>query len=97
MEKFLINFKVRAKNKAFWVTFIPTVILLIQVILAVFGVTIDLSAFGDRLIDVVNVLFSLLAILGVVADPTTPGVSDSETALTYTSPGVNEDIDFDEE
>ena len=97
MEKFLINFKVRAKNKTFWVTFIPTVILLIQVILAVFGVTIDLSVSGDRLIDVVNVLFSLLAILGVVADPTTPGVSDSETALTYTSPGVNEDLDFDEE
>ena len=97
MKNILINFKVRAKNKTFWVTFIPTVILLIQVILAVFGVSIDLSAFGDRLIDVVNVLFSLLAILGVVTDPTTPGVSDSETALTYTAPGVNEDIDFDEE
>lgn len=97
MEKFLINFKVRAKNKTFWITLIPTIILLVQVVLAVFGVTIDLSVFGDKLIDVVNVLFSLLAILGIVVDPTTPGVSDSENALTYTSPGINEDIDFDEE
>ena len=97
MKSILINFQVRAKNKTFWVTFIPTVILLIQVILAVFGVAIDLSAFGDKLIDVINVVFSLLAILGVVTDPTTPGVSDSENALTYTSPGVNEDINFDED
>lgn len=97
MKSILINFQVRAKNKTFWVTFIPTVILLIQVILAVFGVTIDLSAFGDKLIDVINVVFSLLAILGVVTDPTTPGISDSENALTYTSPGVNEDINFDED
>lgn len=97
MKSILINFQVRAKNKTFWVTFIPTVILLIQVILAVFGVTIDLSTFGDKLIDVVNVVFSLLAILGVVTDPTTPGISDSENALTYTSPGLNEDINFDED
>lgn len=97
MKSILINFQVRAKNKTFWVTFIPTVILLIQVILAVFGVAIDLSAFGDKLIDVINVVFSLLAILGVVTDPTTPGISDSENALTYTSPGVNEDINFDED
>lgn len=81
-----INWQVRIKNKNFWVTFIPAVLLLIQVIAAVFGFTLDLGDLGNRLLDVVNAAFSVLVILGVVNDPTTEGVSDSEQALTYTEP-----------
>lgn len=81
-----INWQVRIKNKNFWLTFIPAVLLLIQVIAAVFGFTLDLGDLGDRLLDVVNAAFSVLVILGVVNDPTTEGVSDSEQALTYTEP-----------
>ena len=81
-----INWQVRIKNKNFWVTFIQAVLLLIQVIAAVFGFTLDLGDLGNRLLDVVNAAFSVLVILGVVNDPTTEGVSDSEQALTYTEP-----------
>ena len=81
-----INWQVRIKNKNFWLTFIPAVLLLIQVIAAVFGFTLDLGDLGNRLLDVVNAAFSVLVILGVVNDPTTEGVSDSEQALTYTDP-----------
>nr|DAZ05665.1 MAG TPA: holin [Caudoviricetes sp.] len=81
-----INWQVRIKNKNFWLTFIPAVLLLIQVIAAVFGFTLDLGDLGNRLLDVVNAAFSVLVILGVVNDPTTEGVSDSEQALTYTEP-----------
>ena len=81
-----INWQVRIKNKNFWLTFIPAVLLLIQVITAVFGFTLDLGDLGNRLLDVVNAAFSVLVILGVVNDPTTEGVSDSEQALTYTEP-----------
>lgn len=81
-----INWQVRIKNKNFWLTFIPAVLLLIQVIAAVFGFTLDLGDLGNRLLDVVNAVFSVLVILGVVNDPTTEGVSDSEQALTYTEP-----------
>lgn len=81
-----INWQVRIKNKNFWLTFIPAVLLLIQVIAAVFGFTLDLGNLGNRLLDVVNAAFSVLVILGVVNDPTTEGVSDSEQALTYTEP-----------
>ena len=81
-----INWQVRIKNKNFWLTFIPAVLLLIQVIAAVFGFTLDLGDLGSRLLDVVNAAFSVLVILGVVNDPTTEGVSDSEQALTYTEP-----------
>lgn len=81
-----INWQVRIKNKNFWLTFIPAVLLLIQVIAAVFGFSLDLGNLGNRLLDVVNAAFSVLVILGVVNDPTTEGVSDSEQALTYTEP-----------
>ena len=81
-----INWKVRIKNKTFWVTLIPAVLLLIQVIAAVFGFTLDLGNLGNKLLDVVNALFSVFVILGIVTDPTTDGIGDSTQALTYTEP-----------
>lgn len=81
-----INIKVRLKNKTFWLAFIPAVLLLIQVVAAVFGYTLDLGDLGDKLLAVVNAVFMVLAILGVVVDPTTQGVGDSTQALTYTEP-----------
>lgn len=82
----MINWTVRFRNKAFWVALIPAVLLLIQVVAAVFGYTLDLGELGNRLLDVVNALFAVLAILGVVTDPTTKGVGDSAQALTYEKP-----------
>ena len=81
-----INWKVRIKNKNFWLTVIPAALLLVQVVLAVFGVTIDIGDIGNKLIAVVDAAFVVLAILGIVTDPTTAGVSDSEQALTYEEP-----------
>lgn len=82
----MINWRVRLKNKAFWVAFIPALLLLAQVVAAVFGYTLDLGDLGNKLLAVVNAVFALLAILGVVTDPTTAGVSDSTQALTYEKP-----------
>ena len=82
----MINWRVRLKNKTFWLALIPAVLLLIQVVAAVFGYTLELGALGDKLLAVVNALFAVLAILGVVTDPTTAGVSDSVQAMTYERP-----------
>lgn len=81
-----INLIARIKNKSFWLSFIPAVLLLVQVIAAVFGYTLDLGDLGNKLLNVVNALFAVLCLLGVVVDPTTDGVSDSEEALSYTEP-----------
>ena len=81
-----INWTVRIKNKTFWLSLIPAVLLLIQVVASVFGFTIDLGDLGDKLIAVVNALFAVLVILGIVTDPTTEGIRDSSQALTYTEP-----------
>lgn len=81
-----INWKVRIKNKNFWLALIPALLLLIQAIASVFGFNLDLSEIGEKLVAVVNALFLVLAILGIVTDPTTEGISDSKQALTYNAP-----------
>lgn len=89
----MINWKVRIQNKSFWLSLIPAVLLLIQVVAAVFGYQTDLGDLGNRLLAVVNAVFAVLAILGVVTDPTTPGVSDSVRAMGYIEPGVTDPED----
>ena len=81
-----INWRVRLKNKTFWLSLIPAVLLLVQVIAAVFGYALDLGELGNKLLAVVNALFAVLSVLGVVTDPTTKGVSDSTQALSYEEP-----------
>ena len=82
-----INWKVRFRNKAFWAAFIPALLLLMQVVAEVFGLTLDFSVLGGKLLAVADAVFALLAILGVVTDPTTAGLSDSERAMNYEMPG----------
>lgn len=81
-----INWTVRLKNKNFWISIIPALLLLIQGVAALFGFTLNLGDIGDKLIAVVNAVFVILSILGIVTDPTTKGISDSEQAMTYNKP-----------
>lgn len=85
-----INWKVRIKNKVFWLALIPALLLLAQVVAAVFGIDLNLDALGDKLLAVVNALFAVLTILGIVTDPTTAGVSDSKQAMEYNKPRADE-------
>lgn len=81
-----INWKLRIKSKAFWIGVVPLIVLLVQAVAAAFGYTLDLSSYGDKALAVINALFALLAFLGITADPTTHGLSDSKRALTYSKP-----------
>lgn len=82
----MINWTVRIKNKNFWLAVIPAVLLLVQTVAAVFGYTLDLGDIGNKLVAVVNAVFGVLVILGVVNDPTTAGISDSKQARGYNYP-----------
>jgi len=81
-----LNWKVRIKNKAFWLAVIPAIALVVQAVTAVFGYTIDLTTMVGKLQAVVNAVFALLVILGIVVDPTTEGIQDSNRAMGYTEP-----------
>ena len=80
-----INWKVRLKNPVFWLTVIPAVIALVYTVLGLFGVVPTISE--DVLVNAVTAIISALTTVGVLIDPTTKGVSDSDRALTYEVPG----------
>ena len=61
-----INWKVRFKNKAFWMALIPAVLLLASQVCAIFGVQIDTAAVSDQLIGIVGTVFTIFALLGIV-------------------------------
>lgn len=81
-----INWKVRFKNKSFWLVMIPTVLLLVQQVAIIFGYHINFGDLGNQLRDIVNTVFFILAVLGVINDPTTADFSDSENAMNYEVP-----------
>ena len=82
----MINWKVRIKNRLFWVELIPALALVAQAVAGVFGWTLDLQTLVGKLLAVVDAVFALLVILGIVVDPTTAGVGDSKRAMTYDEP-----------
>lgn len=86
----MINWKVRIKNKNFWLAIIPAVLLLITQIGAIFGIQIDTALIGEQLAAVVSTIFLILTILGIVTDPTTEGIGDSTLAMSYEVPKPKE-------
>ncbi len=86
----MINWKIRLKNKQFWLSLIPALALCAQAIAAIFGWEIDLSTMVGKLLTAVDAVFAVLVVLGIVVDPTTAGVGDSARALGYDAPWKDE-------
>lgn len=82
----MINWKVRLKNKLFWLSMVPALLLLVQVVAGLFGFSFELEGLQAKLLDFINAVFAVLAVLGVVSDPTTEGISDSKLAMSYDEP-----------
>lgn len=91
-----MNWKVRFKNKQFWISLIPALALLVQAVAALFGWTLDLTELTGKILAVVDALFAVLVILGIVVDPTTAGVGDSLRALNYEKPWKDYPLETDE-
>ena len=85
-----INWLVRIKNKAFCLAVIPALAMVAQAVAALFGYTIDLGTWVGKMQAIVNAVFALLAILGIVVAPTTDGVGDSKRAMSYVEPWKDE-------
>ncbi len=79
-----INWKVRIKQPAFWIATIPVMITFVYSVLAFAGFTPSITE------DIAQNLFiavvALLAQFGIIVDPTTKGVNDSDRAMTYDKP-----------
>ena len=79
-----INWKVRIKNPVFWLTVIPAIVTFVYTVLGAFEVVPALSE--DVVVNIVTALISALTTVGVLIDPTTKGVGDSERAMGYDTP-----------
>ena len=85
-EDGVINWKVRLRSKWFWVAIIPMLLLLIQQVAAIAGVSLNFEDLQAQILSVVETVFMILGICGIVVDPTTKGFKDSALAMTYDSP-----------
>ncbi len=79
-----INLLVRIKNPTFWLTFLPTVVALVYTICEMVGFVPPIAK--ESMVSAIAAAVSALAALGILVDPTTKGIKDSETAMGYTSP-----------
>ena len=82
----MINWKVRFKNKRFVIVFIAGLLLLVKQVSVLFGYNLNTEMFNTNINGIVDTVFLILGLLGIVNDPTTQGFSDSEQALTYKEP-----------
>ncbi|WZP34620.1 holin [Enterococcus phage vB_Efs4_KEN02] len=74
-----MDWKTRIRSKAFWVTLVPALVVLIQMIGNIFGLDMSkLTGLSEQLIGVINALFVVLSILGIAVDPTTKGIKDNK-------------------
>ncbi|MCR4258226.1 phage holin [Streptococcus uberis] len=73
-----INWSLRLQSKYFWVALISLIVLLTQ--------QLGFDIFPKNWEEVLNTVLSILILLGVINDPTTAGISDSEQAMDYLVP-----------
>lgn len=74
-----LNLKIRLKNKTFVITMMTTIIAFVYQMLAQFEVVPKITQ--DQTIQVLMIVVNILAGLGILVDPTTDGLKDSERVL----------------
>ncbi|HFI0467146.1 TPA: phage holin [Streptococcus suis] len=73
-----INWGVRLRNKTFWWTLVPLIVLLAQ--------QLGFNWVPENWESTFTTIMSILTVVGIINDPTTAGVSDSKQALDYYEP-----------
>lgn len=79
-----MNLKLRLKNKATLIAIVATTVAFLYQIAGILGIAIPISQ--EQVIQDIGLLINLLAILGILVDPTTAGVGDSARAISYEEP-----------
>lgn len=79
-----INWKLRLKNRTTLITLLTAIVAFIYQLLAIFNIVPGISE--DTIINTLGMFVNILLMLGIVVDPTTAGISDSDRAMEYTDP-----------
>ena len=79
-----INWQARLRHKPFLVSLFSLLLLLGNQVAAVFGA--DFTIYNDQITTLAETALAILVLLGIVIDPTTDGITDSEKAMQYKKP-----------
>ena len=79
-----INWKVRFKNKLWLGSFLSLIVSFVYSMLSLFDVFPDLTE--NTVLELLNQILTFLGLIGVLVDPTTAGLGDSERAMGYEEP-----------
>lgn len=86
-----LNWKVRFKNKVWLGSFCSLVIGFVYSMLALFDVFPAVTQ--SLVVQLLNQLLTFLGLIGVIVDPTTAGIGDSERAMGYQEPWNDDNYD----
>ena len=79
-----VNWKVRFRNKIWLGSFLSLIIGFVYSMLALFDVFPEVTQ--SLVLQLMNQVLTFLGLIGVIVDPTTAGISDSERAMGYAEP-----------
>ena len=79
-----LNWKVRFKNKVWLGSFLSLIVGFVYSMLALFDVFPEVTQ--SLVLQLLNQVLTFLGLIGVIVDPTTAGVGDSDRAMSYTEP-----------
>ena len=86
-----IKWILRLKNKAVLTALIGAVVAFIYQVVSFANVS------ESEAVEFLGLLVNILVMLGIVVDPTTAGINDSDMAMTYTEPRPEIETEADEE
>ena len=79
-----INWRVRFKNKLWLGSFLSLIVGFVYSMLALFDVFPEITQ--SLVLQLMNQVLTFLGLIGVIVDPTTAGIEDSERAMGYAEP-----------
>ena len=79
-----INWKVRFKNKIWLGSFLSLIVSFAYSMLGLFEVFPAVTR--NNVLEIINQILTFLGLIGVLVDPTTAGLGDSERAMGYEEP-----------
>lgn len=79
-----MNIKLRLKNKTTLIAIVAATVAFLYQLAGILGIVPPISQ--EALMQGLGAIINLLAILGILVDPTTAGVKDSARAMSYKEP-----------
>ena len=79
-----INWQVRFKNKVWLGSFLSLIVGFVYSMLALFDIFPQVTQ--NLVVQLLNQVLTFLGLIGVIVDPTTAGIGDSDRAMGYEEP-----------